>query len=247
MKRIIRIGQRFHFIVWFYCIAVLFFIPAISLWAECKPSSDTAFDFQVRFSVADQADFSAIFNNPKSIENLVYEQRFKGEYRVVAETDFHAVYPIELRFIEQVIKEIDDQENISPSIAESRLICSSTVEQYPYFRQRLLTKFSFLVFTATYENILNIFYELPPDNTFRVKFTLDDSIDGQMLRSCGSWYLEPVFINGEKHTYFRYYNMNMFTEEPTGLRFALEHLLAGQIRKTLEGVYEEAMARKGEI
>jgi len=208
------------------------------LFAKCTPENSVKPENAIRFSVHDSSEFETLYESPKTISFQVFEKTVKGESRLFAKGDYHAVYPIKMKYIQRIMENIDGQENFQKSIAESKVICSDTNTQSAYYKQKLKTQFGFLFFKAQYHNIINLYVPKNQDkDTYGMWFTLEKSLDNKMMQSRGSWFLKEVEVNGKACTYIRYFLYNGFEEETFGLRGALKNFSEGEVKKTLDNIY----------
>jgi hypothetical protein len=222
-------------------VALFALAGAVDVQAQCRPNSSDVGGFVTRYSIPSGTDLEALLEDPTALENRVYEERIDGENRTAAVADYHVVYPVSFRDLRRVLLDLENQEEVISSVSDSRVECSA-LDQWPhYYRQRLITEFGFLFFSAQYDNRIHVFVESTGGRSeLRQKFVLAEALDDKMLRSRGSWYLESVRVNGRPATYLRYYYENAFAESPAGLQFALNRFSEGEVRKTLDSLYNEA-------
>ena len=66
-------------------------------------------------------------------------------------------------------------------------------------------------------------------------------MDKQIVATDGSWYFEPVVVNGRSYTYVAYGTGTVFREEKAGVRTAMERFGEGNTAAAIEALQERVI------
>ncbi len=246
------------------CICLGFFSPA-AVWsvgrpladASNSPFSDPAELFMDHpFTMAPGADPAALLNTPTEI-SFVVDTSPPAPATTSTLGDMHAVYPVSICVMSEVITDYNNYPRFAPRVTQSRAV--RTADNPPTYRQRLTLSFRVLFFGSDYDYYLTV-TETPlcradaapdtdaapaPGSEFGMHYRMQESLDGRLSDVEGSWYLRAVEIDGVQHTYVRYFNSIFFAEDQFGLRLALRNLGARDLKNTMDAMFREAQRRGG--
>jgi hypothetical protein len=217
-------------------IPVVFFMPTAAE-AQCRPEKNTSGHFETRYGIPEHTEFSEIYREPTEIFSEVTSFRQQGRDRLIARSDFHAVFPGTKDKMVRALLDIEGQPEIFYRIVESRLICSSPGPPR-YWKQYEKTSFKFLFLGTDYEFIMNVYEEeLDNPKAFATKWNLEESLDDAFFAFSGSWYFEDITYRGKAAVYARYYTMIDFKEIIFGLEFALLNFSKGDVTGSMKDLY----------
>ena len=191
-------------------------------------------------TVADGADFRALLQNPTVISFTV-DTAPPTSATTASIGDLHAVYPVPIDAMWRVVSDYNGYPEFAPRVIRSRATRIS--EEPSIWRQRLTLSFRVLFFGSDYDYYLEVVEPpLGPDR-FAMYYRMDESLDGRLSDVAGSWFLQAVEIDGEEHTYVRYFNSIFFAQDQFGLRMALRNLGARDLKMAMDAFYQEAERR----
>ncbi len=194
-------------------------------------------------AVADGADFSALLQDPSEISFTV-DTAPPASASTASIGDLHAVYPVPIDALRRVVTDYNSYPEFSPRVSRSQ--ATRIGEQPSTWRQRLTLSFRVLFFGSDYDYYLEVVEQpLGPDR-FAICYRMDESLDGRLSDVAGSWFLQAVEIDGEEHTYVRYFNSIYFAQDQFGLRVALRNLGARDLKMAMDAFYQEAERRMRE-
>ncbi len=211
--------------------------------AECPPaSSEIEIGAHTQyFTMGSYDDPGEIFKRPRAITDRAYKDFSSGEEHVVGEVDYHAVYPVDLKYYADALMNLDGQKRIQPRVVGSSVLCSNERIVPNYYRMRMTVQIKFLFFHSTYESLFNIYIHTPsPESEYRQVMTLYESLDEKLVVSRGTWFLKEIEVDGRTATYVRYYYKNGFTSDAGGLKMVLKRFSKRQVRQTMNNFYKEA-------
>jgi hypothetical protein len=215
-------------------------VPA---YAQCSPTTDGPQQFLTRYGIADGADLAAILETPTELTSWAEPRLIEGAKRLMSEVEYHVVLAVPFPRVVDVMMDVEHQEEFVGTVLESRVICTNE-NATQYFRQYMETEFSWSVFSRRYEQIINLYVETPdPRGEYRSRFALDESLDGKMHETRGSWYARPVSVDGIDGTYIRAVQQVTFTDNPFAVRLAIQRVVTREMANTLDSIAEEARAR----
>lgn len=196
------------------------------------------------FSMEPQADPVALLKNPTEI-SFVVDSSPPAPATTATIGDLHAVYPVPLAVMREVITDYNNYPRFAPRVTQSHAVRTGNAPAT--YRQRLTLSFRVLFFGSDYDYYLTV-TETPlcrPNGVdeFGMHYRMRESLDGRLSDVEGSWYLRAVQIDGVEHTYARYYNSIHFAEDQFGLRLALRNLGARDLKNTMDAMYREAERR----
>ena len=88
---------------------------------------------------------------------------------------------------------------------QSSLLCSSGSDPV-YFRQRARFDFDYVFYRTYYVCILELFLGKSADaKGVCFDFQMESALEGSLSSVEGSWYLEPVMLEGKPYTYARHH------------------------------------------
>ncbi len=216
--------------------AIFLFIPPPAK-GQCRPEENTSGRFETRYGIPEDTDFSQIYKEPTEIFSEVASFKEDGRDRLIARSDFHAVFPGTKDKMVRALLDIKGQPKIFYRIVESRLLCSSPGPPR-YWKQYEKTSFKFLFLGADYEFIMNVFEEdLDGPEVFATKWNLEESLDDKFYAFGGSWYFEDITYRGKDAVYARYYTMIDFKDIVFGLEFALLNFSKGDVTGSMKDLY----------
>ncbi|TVR56239.1 MAG: hypothetical protein EA426_14020 [Spirochaetaceae bacterium] len=189
-------------------------------------------------------EFENLIDNPTKIT-------FGGEVDprdgvvVSSRADVHAVYPVSIRAMRDVLIEFESHAQFVPRVSATDL--EKLSDDPLSWLQRTQLSFRFLFFGAEYDlethHVVRFGGEEPEPEQFGLTSRLVRSPDGKLASQAGSWYLKRIEIDEREYTYVRYYQRIEFAESIFGLRFALRRFGLRGIRETIEAFYDEAVRR----
>jgi hypothetical protein len=211
--------------------------------AQCSPTTDQPQEFLTRYGIADGVDLAEIFATPTELTSWAEPQIIGGSERLVSEVEYHVVFEIPFFRVVDVMMDVERQEEFVGTVLESRVLCTSATGTR-YFRQYMETQFRWSVFSRRYKQIINLYVETPnPTQEYRSRFALDESLDGKMLETRGSWYARRVSVDGVDATYVRAVQQVTLSKNPLPVRIAIQGVVTREMANTLDRIAEEARAR----
>jgi hypothetical protein len=216
---------------------------AAPAYAQCSPTTDQPQQFLTRYGIADETDLAEIFETPTKLTSWAEPRVIDGAKRLMSEVEYHVAYPIPFSAVVEVMMDVERQDEFVGTVLESRVICTSG-NAIRYFRQYIETEFSWSAFSRRYEQIINLYVETPnPTEAYRSRFALDESLDGKMHETLGSWYARPVSVEGAEGTYIRAVQQVTLADNPFAVRIAMQRVVTREMENTLRSIAEEARAR----
>lgn len=223
--------------------ACLLLSRPVPMYAQCVPTAEQPQEFLTRYGMADRADLDEILGTPSELTSFAEARVIDGAKRLVSEVEYHVVFPIPFPRVAEVMMAVERQDEFVGTVLESRVLCS-TGNGTRYIRQYMETEFRWSVFSRRYEQILNLYVETPePTQEYRSRFALDESLDGKMLATRGSWYARPVSVDGVAGTYIRAVQQVTLSKNPLPVRIAIQGVVTREMANTLNSIAEEARAR----
>lgn len=225
-----------------YGILLLFLIPGVTYTQSCEPPQgmEDAWGFRAH-------DLDALVSEPgeprlveKNIRTLSNSEQGELEARL----HMHALFRADIEDFKAAIRDIDRQENFLPKLEASEVLCSDG-PPVNYARVRQELEFRFLIFSREYEYVLHYFLEGPAESgaELNVWWTLAEPLDDQITATDGSWYFEPVVVDGVSYTYMAYGTHTVFREEKMGLRAALDRFSERNAAAAMRALQAEAVER----
>lgn len=244
----------------FSIVASLLIYGAACLSAQCSPSIEElsrtvalAPSMAGEIEAPDDRLLNEIRNAPTIIFNRTeYSELEEGEF-LVSEAAVHAAYPVPMEFLYRAIVDVDEHASFMPSVTQSSAVCGggsgdsggSGEREVDPIRQHITTSFGFLFFRATYDNVVDIYVRRDPQRrSALIWHTLHESLDGKLQELGGLWYLEEERLEGQTVTYIQRRSRTVFSEEPVGLRAALNAFSSNQLKKLLDAVRDEGRRRQ---
>ena len=220
----------------------LFLMPAVTYAQACEPPQglkDTwGFRAQDLEALADQP------GEPRLVEKKIRTLSNSEQGELEARLHMHALFRENIEHFKGAIRDIERQESFLPNLEASEVLCSNgSPVNYARVRQKL--EFRFLIFSREYEYILHYFLEEPTESgaELNVWWTLAEPIDDQITATDGSWYFEPVVVDGASYTYMAYGTHTVFRDEKMGLRAALDRFSERNAAAAMRALQAEAVER----
>lgn len=199
--------------------------------------------FDTRHAVAPGGTIDKILNRPTEVQTQVKAFRENGRKYLLAKSDFHVIYPIEMQKMISVIADYDNYAGVLPRVEYSEDKCQSD-DPYAYHKQEQNLSIEFMHIGVKYEYVINILYEdLGQKNVFATKWNLEESLDGKLYELYGSWYLREFKYKGRTYTYVRYYARTGLKQVFTGLETLMKIFSSYDVKQLLDAVYAEAVDR----
>jgi hypothetical protein len=199
----------------------LFLVPETVYAQSCRRPSGMSdvWDFAAR----DLDELAAQPGEPQLVEKNVRSLSNNEQGQLEARFRMHVLFPQQFEAFRNAIRDIDRQDEFLPNLEVSEVRCSDgNPVTYALVQQKLA--FRFLFFSREYEYVLHYFLDetTGPDAAFNVWWHLAESLDGKIIATDGSWYFEPVVVDGRSYTYMAYGTRTVFREEKTGLRTVMD-------------------------
>ncbi|TVR30469.1 MAG: hypothetical protein EA404_12470 [Spirochaetaceae bacterium] len=219
-----------------FLVQVMFVVALALIWAA--PASAE----QRRFSVPEGTDLVTLVEDAQVIDFEV--DTSPPEPATTASIgDVHAVYPVALAVLRDTLIDFAAHPDFMPRVAESRAVQLS--EDPAVWEQRVRLVFRVLIFSSEYDFTMTVSdAQLAQRGQFGLYYQMDESLDNRLHNVIGSWYMREVEVNGQPHTYLRYFNSIHFARDQFGLRLALRNQGARDMQNTMNALYEEAKRRR---
>jgi hypothetical protein len=225
-----------------YGILLLFLIPGVTYAQPCEPPQgmEDAWGFRAH-------DLDALESEPgepRLVEKNIRTLNNSAQGELEARLHMHALFREDIQDFKTAIRDIDRQEEFLPNLEASEVLCS-TGRPVSYARVRQKLEFRFLIFSRKYEYILHYFLEGPAETRgeLNVWWKLAEPLDDQIVTNDGSWYFEPVVVDGVSYTYMAYGTHTVFQEEKMGLRAALDRFSERNAAAAMRALQAEAVER----
>jgi hypothetical protein len=225
-----------------YGLLFLFLIPGVTDAQACEPPrglDDTwGFRAQDLEALADQP------GEPLLVEKNIRTLSNSAQGELEARLHMHALFRENIEHFKGAIRDIERQENFLPRLKASEVMCSNG-RPVTYARVRQKLEFRFLIFSREYEYVLHYFLEGPAETRaeLNVWWRLAEPLDEQIAAIDGSWYFEPVVVDGVSYTYMAYGTHTVFREEKMGLRAALNRFSGRNAAAAMRALQAEAVER----
>ena len=189
---------------------------------------------------ADDAEFADLVENPSGLD---FDLQDEPSQDIVVESfaDVHAVYPVSFEALRDTILDLDSHKDFVPNVASSD--AQPTGDDPPSWRQKVELEFRLVVFSADYSFETEHLVPHRSDDDIVLVFRMVRSHDEMIANTGGSWYLKRIEIDGDEHTYARYFNHVAFGDHIFGLRFALRNFGLRDIKSVMDSFYREALNR----
>ncbi|NBF41119.1 MAG: hypothetical protein GVY14_11970 [Spirochaetes bacterium] len=220
----------------------LFLMPVVTYAQACEPPRGLKETWGLRAhdleALADQP------GEPRLVEKNIRTLNNSEQGELEARLHMHALFGENIAHFKSAIRDIERQENFLPRLEASEVLCSSG-RPVTYARVRQKLEFRFLIFSREYEYILHYSLEGPAGSgaELNVWWTLAEPIDDQITATDGSWYFEPVVVDGVSYTYMAYGTHTVFREERMGLRAALDRFSERNAAAAMRALQAEAAER----
>ncbi len=217
-------------------VQVMLVVALAPIWAAPASAQER------RFSVPDGTDLAALVEEPQVI-NFEVDTSPPEPATTASLGDVHAVYPVPLAVLRDTLTDFAAHPGFMPRVAESR--AEQLSEDPAVWEQRVRLVFRVLVFSSEYDFTMTITdTELAQRGQFGLHYQMDESHDSRLHDVIGSWYMREVEVNGQPHTYLRYFNSIHFAQDQFGLRLGLRNQGARDMQNTMNALYEEADRRR---
>lgn len=220
----------------------LFLLPGIADAQSCEPPS--GLNDEWGFRAHDLEALASEPGEPRLVEKNIRILNNNAQGELEARLHMHALFREDIGDFKTAIRDIDRQDEFLPNLEASEVLCSDG-RPVTYARVRQKLAFRFLIFSREYEYILHYFLEGPAESgaELNVWWKLDEPIDDQIVATDGSWYFEPVVVDGVSYTYMAYGTRTVFRERKMGLRAAMERFGDRNTAAAMQALQEEAAER----
>lgn len=181
-----------------------------------------------------------LIDNPAELDFGAKDDPADDIYTVTF-ADVHAVYPVPFSSLRDTVLDLDSHKEFVPRVVSSD--ARRTGDNPPSWRQYVELSFRLLVFGADYSFETKHIVAHQDEDEFALVFRMLESHDELLADSGGSWYLKRIEIDGEEHTYVRYFNHVAFGKRIFGLRFALRNFGLRDVKSVMDAYYQEALQR----
>lgn len=225
-----------------YGLLLLFLIPGVTYAQSCEPPQEM--DDAWGFRAQDLEALASEPGEPRLVEKNIRILNNNAQGELEARLHMHALFREDIGDFKTAIRDIDRQDEFLPNLEASEVLCSDG-RPVTYARVRQKLAFRFLIFSREYEYILHYFLEGPAESgaELNVWWKLDEPIDDQIVATDGSWYFEPVVVDGVSYTYMAYGTRTVFRERKMGLRAAMERFGDRNTAAAMQALQEEAAER----
>jgi len=202
---------------------LLFLMPGAAHAQSCGPPEGLSDTWG--FRAHDLETLASDLGEPQLVEKNIRTLSNNAQGELDARLHLHALFREDIDDFETAIRDIEGQSEFLPNLEASEVLCSDG-NRVSYARVRQKLGFRFLIFSRDYEYILHYFLESPDadgrDAALNVWWQLDEPLDDQIVTTDGSWYFEPVVVDGQEYTYMAYGTHTVFLEQKMGLKAAME-------------------------
>jgi hypothetical protein len=139
-------------------ILLLLAVALFPLTADtgCVPEISPASLMDVRHGIPLSGFTSRLIQNPQPVTAVIFADNLYGEPGFWGWIDFHALYPIELKYFAQSISDVPTQTRYIPHVTESYLLCYENSDPV-YIRQKSRLTFDYFIYKTFYAYIVEAF------------------------------------------------------------------------------------------
>jgi hypothetical protein len=223
-------------------LLLLLFPSPLSADTDCIPKISPSSITDVRHGIP-AAELSArLIRNPQPVTPVIFTENQYDRPGFWTLTDFHALYPIEMKYFARSISDVPNEAKFVPHLTESSLLCS-TGSNPVYFRQKARFDFDYIFYRTYYVCILELFLGKSADGKgICFDYQMESALEGSLSFVAGSWYLEPVVLEGKPYTYSRYYLMTSVVGIPGIVKFLIRSFPGIEMPAIMNAYFNHAMA-----
>lgn len=219
---------------------------SLAAWENCEPI-DHSGEYEDRFGrsrlARTDADLRELFENPTVIQSSAIRTDEEGA-AVETLTETHAVFPVAASDMMATLTSNSMLTDFMPNLTEHEVVCRPAEN---VSRQRQRTDFGVLFFSLGAEYVIDVEFPFEDPDRYGSHWVLVESLDGRMAYIYGSWYFEPVVLDGAEVAYVRHYVRSGLTTRVPGVRAFVAPRLEGEITTLFNEFYAEAVRQHGRV
>jgi hypothetical protein len=216
-------------------VFVILLLPSLSLFPlGADPMTD------VRHGIP-LSGFSAwLIQNPQPVIAASFAEDPSGDQGFWGWIDFHALYPVESKYFARSISDVPALPRFVPHVSESTLL---SIENSDPVHIRVMSRlvFDYFIFKTSYSYISEEHMgKIADGDAVYLDFRLESRLEGGLTYVSGSWYLEPVVLDGKEYTYARYYCASCVQDLPGIVKLAIRTFPGAEVPSYMNAFFENA-------
>lgn len=160
--------------------------------------------------------------------------------------DIHLIADVPINYLVAVFRDHDNYIGTLPRLLDYEWELLEEVGNTRVIRERQVLGVTFMGFEAGYDFrqiSTSTFNTATTPRTFTLHYRMEESLDGKLDSSEGTYYLEEVTLHGRPMTYIRQLNRTVIQEVFIGLPVVLRHFAPVGTRRIFEALVAAAQQR----
>ncbi len=222
-------------------IASFLILPAIANFVSADGDPDRSMEVEIRGGQEPYPSIESIFENPTKLQMEVEAWEENGRHLIRSITDFHAIYPVPMQSILEVLMDYDGTKKAYPRVDES-VVERGDSDPHGMHTVRIHVSIKVLGFGGEYSYVTNNYVE-PYGDGYIQRYDLEQSPDGRFFQMSGNWYVEEIEYQGKPHSYLRQYAVVGIQKGSLPMEIAMRTFGGVNLRYMFKNLYDEAKRR----
>ncbi len=213
-------------------ILLVFYVFTACMVFSDFNDNNKEYDEYCGYGISGKPDYIDLLDKPVRILKE-YNKTDGKRFSIIS--DYHMLIPCSVSELAELLSNLDSSEDVFPRMALSEVYYHAKFPRDIYY-QKVITDFETLGFGREYEYTMKVYFDENSDTRFKMRWTLNESVDNTFSVFEGSWYCEEVIFQDKKYTYLRNFTETEFIDPGFITVFAVKHFSEGEIRKAFKSI-----------